>query len=197
MFRRIFASKYSVLISVAAFVVGISVANLFNYTEEIGNGYPQMPEENIRIDATALLSEERNADEMFREATEFYVEFRRAVGTDDRKKVSSMMHYPVSINFYSDAEDSDPRLIKTQAEFLRDYDKIFHKSVKDYIKVVGANLPGNSNVGCSRDELVVAFTRPFGCAECTREFKVILLPSNIFYLKSLKDKTERSLKRNR
>lgn len=78
-----------------------------------------------------------NSDE---EVEQFWLTFQRAVADDDRDQVAAMAHYPLKVYFFSDPLDrSGYRHLKNRTAFLRAYDKIFDKALKDRIANTSIN----------------------------------------------------------
>jgi hypothetical protein len=79
-----------------------------------------------------------------REVETFYLNFQKAVADDDRKRVAHMMHYPLRVNFHSDALKRDYRLIRSRNAFLRVYVRIFSHALKKFIaKTTVKDIWGN------------------------------------------------------
>ena len=123
------------------------------------------------------------------EAREFYREFQRAVASNDRKRVSTMMMYPLRVNYYDDPRPAEYRLLNAPEELLRVYDRVFHPAVKDYIAKVDANeVWGNDYfLQTGYGQIGVYCTTQGDCPACNFSFKVKIIASNTIYRESTED----------
>ena len=55
------------------------------------------------------------------EVEEFFLSFRDAISTRDKKKVASLLSYPIKVTLSSGAR----RTIRNQVDFIKAYDRIF------------------------------------------------------------------------
>lgn len=117
------------------------------------------------------------------ETQEFFRQFQKYVSADQRKEVAGMMMYPLRINYYSDPKATDYRYLNSPAELLRVYDKVLHKSVKDYIARWEANkVWGNDYFLQTGNGEIGIYCNTIGeCPTCTFEFKVKIIHSNSIY----------------
>jgi hypothetical protein len=67
------------------------------------------------------------------EVEKFYLDFQKAVAVGDRKRVAGMMHYPLRVNFQTDALQRNYRIIRSRDSFLKVYDRIFDRTAKRFI----------------------------------------------------------------
>lgn len=82
-----------------------------------------------------------------REVEAFFNSFRDAVSAGDKRKVASLLNYPVSVKLASGAR----RTIRSRAEFIKSYDRIFDAEFRRLIvkidvselwaKTVGVGTP--------------------------------------------------------
>jgi hypothetical protein len=72
-------------------------------------------------------------DRQHAEAKDFFRQFQNNVSADRREEVAGMMMYPLRITYYTDPWNAHLRSLNSATELLDVYDKVFHKSVKDYI----------------------------------------------------------------
>jgi hypothetical protein len=79
-----------------------------------------------------------------KEVKDLYLEFQKAVATDDKKVVASMMYYPLRVYFPTDCLKKSYRLIKTEKAFLKVYDKIFDEKLKELIAQI--NVESNKDI---------------------------------------------------
>ena len=63
------------------------------------------------------------------EVETFFISFREAIGSSDKKKVASLVSYPIKVTLASGAR----RTIRNRAEFIRAYDQIFHAEFRKLI----------------------------------------------------------------
>ncbi len=135
-------------------------------------------------------------DKQQAEAKEFFRQFQKNVAVDRRKDVANMMMYPLRYQYYTDAKDADYRYLNSPAELLRVYDKVFHKSVKDYIASYDANeIWGNDYFLQTGTGEIGIYCNTLGeCPTCSFEFKVKIIHSNLIYRDTIEDIFGRPLK---
>ncbi|MEP7148152.1 MAG: hypothetical protein ABI857_04655 [Acidobacteriota bacterium] len=123
------------------------------------------------------------------EARDFYREFQIAVAANDRKKVSSMMMYPLRVRYFDDPRGADYRFLNSPAELLRVYDRVFHNTVIDYIRNVDANeVWGNDYfLQTGYGQIGIYCTTHGYCPECNFDFKVKIIASNTIYRDATED----------
>lgn len=71
-----------------------------------------------------------------RDVKDFYLKFQKAVAENDKEMVASSMLYPLNVTFPTDNIKESYRQIKDRKAFLRFYDRIFDKRLKDFIAEV-------------------------------------------------------------
>ncbi len=74
-----------------------------------------------------------------KEVERFFLDFQRAIAADNRKKVASMMAYPLHVNFYSDSLKKNYRIIRSATTFLKFYNNIFDNALKKFIAKTSTN----------------------------------------------------------
>jgi hypothetical protein len=123
------------------------------------------------------------------EAQDFFRKFQQNVAKDKRKEVAEMMMYPLRINYYTDPKDADYRFVNSPAELLSVYDKVFHKSVKDYIANYEASkVWGNDYFLQTGFGEIGIYCKTLGdCPKCDFEFKVKIIHSNLIYRATIED----------
>jgi len=123
------------------------------------------------------------------EAKAFYRQFQTKVSSDQRKEVASMMMYPLRINYYTDPKSSDYRFLESSTDLLQVYDKVFHSSVKEYIVSYDADkVWGNDYFLQTGTGQIGIYCKTAGeCPECTFEFKVKIIHSNLIYRDTIED----------
>lgn len=123
------------------------------------------------------------------EAKDFFRQFQKNVSTDRRKEVAGMMMYPLRINYYTDPKAADYRFLNSPAELIGVYDKVFHKSVKDYIVGYDADeVWGNDYFLQTGSGQVGIYCKTLGeCPACNFEFKVKIIHSNSIYRDTIED----------
>jgi len=128
-------------------------------------------------------------DKQQAEAKDFFREFQKNVSADRREEVAGMMMYPLRVNYYTDPKPSEYRFLQSPAELLDVYDKVFHKSVKDYIANYDANeVWGNDYfLQTGTGEIGIYCTTLGVCPECSFEFKVKIIGSHWIYRDTIED----------
>lgn len=63
------------------------------------------------------------------EAEEFFLSFQQAVAARDKKKVASLVSYPIKLVLASGAR----RTIRTRIDFIKNYDRIFDDELRQLI----------------------------------------------------------------
>lgn len=63
----------------------------------------------------------------------FFKDFQKALVTDDKEKIASMINFP---NFIWE-ENQNSRQVKTREDFLKDYDRMFTPGIKKKIAAAG------------------------------------------------------------
>lgn len=123
------------------------------------------------------------------EARDFYRKFQANIAADRRSEVVAMMMYPLRINYYTDPKAADYRFLNSQAELLTAYDKVFHRSVKNYIANFDANdLWGNYYfLQTGYGQIGIYCTTMGECPSCDFEFKVKIVASNTIYRETIED----------
>ena len=71
-----------------------------------------------------------NSDE---EVKELYRKFQKAVATNDKNAAALLMNYPLQVNFPGDPIAKKPSWIKDRKSFIRVFDRLFDKRLKDFI----------------------------------------------------------------
>lgn len=114
------------------------------------------------------------------EAKDFFRKFQKGVATDRRREVAGMMMYPLRVNYYDDPKPKEYRFLSSPAELIRDYDKIFDKSVKNYIaKYDPEEVSGNDYfLQTGYGEIGIYCTTIGQCPECEFKFEVKIIASN-------------------
>lgn len=67
------------------------------------------------------------------EVIDFYLKFQKAVAENDKTTVSTMVIYPLRVNFPTDSAEKKYTFIKSRKELLKNYDKIFDSNLKEFI----------------------------------------------------------------
>ena len=100
-----------------------------------------------------------------------------------------MMMYPLRINYYTDPKPAAYRFLNSPTELLDIYDKVFHKSVKDYIANYDADeVWGNDYFLQTGSGLIGIYFNTVGeCPECDFTFKVKIIHSNLIYRETIED----------
>lgn len=173
-------------------VIGITALR-FRLSSEVGN----CPEGTVPThhpgECRPLLPMETDEtfpwDRQQAEAKEFFRQFQKNVSDDRRNEVASMMMYPLRIQYYTDPEAADYRFLNSPAELLDVYDKVFHKSVKDYIAGYDANeVWGNDYFLQTGTGQIGIYCNTLGeCPACDFEFKVKIIRSNSIYRDTIED----------
>ncbi len=123
------------------------------------------------------------------EFKDFFRQFQNYVAADRREEVAGMMMYPLRVTFYTDPKPAEYRLLQSPAELLDVYDKVFHKSVTDYIaKYDAREVWGNDyflQIGTGQ---IGIYCDTLGdCPECSFEFKVKIVRGNSIYRDTIED----------
>ncbi|HET8781221.1 MAG TPA: hypothetical protein VFM63_02295 [Pyrinomonadaceae bacterium] len=63
------------------------------------------------------------------EVETFFKDFREAISAGDKKKVASLVSFPIKVTLPSDAK----RTIRTKADFIKSYDQIFDDEFRQLI----------------------------------------------------------------
>jgi len=128
-------------------------------------------------------------DKQQAEVQEFFRLFQKNVSANGRKEVAAMMRYPLRIQYYTDPKAADYRFLNSPAELLAVYDKVFHKSVKDYIASYDANdVWGNDYFLQTGTGQIGIYCKTLGeCSACNFEFKVKIIHSNSIYRDTVED----------
>src|SRR5687767_9008076 len=133
MFRRIITSKAFIVVGILAFLLGSFGEALVNFENE-HRPVDEIPEgQSVEYHKSVETPETFPWVRQQHEVRDFFREFQKAVARDDRGTVASMMMYPLRVGYYDDPRQAGYRFLNERAELLRDYDKVFHKSVKDYV----------------------------------------------------------------
>lgn len=121
------------------------------------------------------------------EVRKFFADFQKAVKENDRKKVASMMMYPLRVNFYTDPREQEYRFIENSTELLNVYDQVFHESVKSYIANTNpAEIWGNSYfMQTGYGQIGIFVTCNGGEEDCTYKFRIKIINSNTIYNESI------------
>lgn len=128
-------------------------------------------------------------DKQQAESKEFFRQFQKHVAADQRQEVAAMMMYPLRITYYTDPKAADYRFLNSTAELLDVYEKVFHKSIKEYIANYDANevwgndyflQTGSGQIGINCETLG-------DCPTCNFEFKVKIIRSNSIYRDTVED----------
>ena len=113
-------------------------------------------------------------------ARQFFTDFQKAVASNNKKRVASMMHYPLRVNFYTDPRATDYRFIESQSELLKVYEQVFSYSVKDYIsKFNPVKIWGNDYfMQTDSGQIGIAVSCKNNKESCDYDFKVKIIHSN-------------------
>lgn len=100
-----------------------------------------------------------------------------------------MMVYPLRTQYYTDPKVADYRFVNSPAELLAVYDKVFHKSVKDYIANYDANAVWGNDyfLQTGSGQIGIYCTTLGECPNCNFEFKVKIIHSNLIYRDTIED----------
>ncbi len=128
-------------------------------------------------------------DKQQAEAQDFFRQFQTGVAADRREEVVSMMMYPLRVTFYNDPKPADYRFLQSPDELLDVYDKVFHKSVVNYITSYDANeVWGNDYfLQTGTGQIGISCTTLGDCPECSFEFKVKVIRGNSIYRDTVED----------
>lgn len=144
-------------------------------THHVGECRPLLP---IETDTTFPWEKQQA------ESRDFFRQFQKAVAAERRDEVAGMMMYPLRINYYTDPKPSDYRLLNSPEELIAVYDKVFDSIVKEYIANYDANkVWGNDYFLQTGNGKIGIYCHTFGeCPECTFEFHVKIIHSNLIYI---------------
>mgnify|MGYP007097581582 FL=1 len=199
--RNRYITVVAVLIGMAAFVIGIIGTEL----PRIDPGPPCWKEilpAQIATECWELEAQKASAtfpwDRQRAEAQDFFRQFQTSVAADRREEVAEMMMYPLRVKYYTDPRPSDYRFLRSPGEMLEAYDMVFHQSVKDYIANYDAGeVWGNDYfLQTGTGQIGIYCTTTGECPECSFEFKVKIIHSNLIYRDPVDEVMEELVKPN-
>jgi len=71
-----------------------------------------------------------------REVEQFFISFKEALGQNDKKRIASLVSYPIKVNLAS----GQSKRIRNAADFVRAYDRIFDAKFK--LVIMGTDVRG-------------------------------------------------------
>ncbi len=190
--RNRYIAVFGLAVAVLMFVIGITGVRFRPSPEVAGCPEGTVPTHHVG-ECPPLLPIETDEtfpwDRQQAEAQDFFRQFQKNVSADRRKEVAGMMMYPLRVLYYTDPKAADYRFLNSPAELLRVYDKVFHKSVKDYIASYDAvEVWGNDYFLRTGSGQIGIYCHTLGeCPACTFEFQVKIIRSNSIYRDTVED----------
>lgn len=116
------------LVFALAFCLGIVVIQIFTQNDEFEP--PLIPNSNVQDNSRPTQS--------YKQISLFFNDFQKAVAENNKAKVASFIKFPVEVQYIGSNGKLVEKTVKSETEFLLNYNKIFDNSFKDSISLINS-----------------------------------------------------------